>query len=811
MYNGLLHRNETSRVACIREKRLNFSSRGLNSRFCALFSGVRLAQGNERLLIERVKELLHRRVPQFTGAYLVAGWGIIQFVSFLEDRYALPSAWVDLVGLTWLLLLPAVLILAWNHGAPGRDPWTRGQLASLTVNVIIAALGVVVFSFNRELGASTRTVTVEDENGQELVREVPKDRSDATSVLVFFLDADQDHWLQKGIATLLHHDLLQDLFIDVRSPYQNKDLARRLGAPNLYKIPKTIRRAVAERHHVEFYLTGKILELEPLRTEFVIYETETAREVARQEFEGTPFTVTDKCTRWFRENIGLPKDHLRKNPDQPVSDMITSSLPAFEAYSNAFGKTIVDTDFQTGAAGFLKSVELDPTFALAQFQIFTLSLLTREIDPGTATKARQAALTYLPRLPDRLQFLLKYFYYNNSQETQKAMRVLDLWAKLIPNDPLVYQLRASDEQLTGKYEAAVASISRALELFPGDSMILLQLADLHERANQNEKARDVYRRLIALFPEDTTGYLKLGDNLFEAAELTDAAEQYEHVVLLDPTNAAGQVGQALILSRSGDVDAALTQLETLSNTASSKQDRALALEKRTALLESRGRIDEAIKTFETWSTVAKDGMSYSRYLVSRARLHRLYVKANRTADAMSGLDAMAKEVPDAFHNILETGWAATALEAGELERARLGAKRIGEFIEQTGMTSLAYVVDTLEGGLLMADGKFTEALERYEGSMNIGPRTSRRLRLLSEAQRMNGKLEDSLETANQAVALDTTDGESQLVAAKALRDMGKRGEALKRIETAIELWDRADEGFSLKKEAVELRSELSDS
>ncbi|MEO1174713.1 MAG: hypothetical protein AAFX94_22075, partial [Myxococcota bacterium] len=42
------------------------------------------------------------------------------------------------------------------------------------------------------------------------------------SVLVFFLDADQDHWLQKGIATLLHHDLLQDLFIDVRSPYQNK-------------------------------------------------------------------------------------------------------------------------------------------------------------------------------------------------------------------------------------------------------------------------------------------------------------------------------------------------------------------------------------------------------------------------------------------------------------------------------------------------------------------------------------------------------------------------------------------------------------
>ncbi|MEO0461364.1 MAG: hypothetical protein AAF219_11020, partial [Myxococcota bacterium] len=67
-----------------------------------------------------IKELLHRRVPQFVGAYLVAGWGLVQFVQFLESRYTLGTQWVDLVGLGWLLALPAVVSLAWHHGAPGR-------------------------------------------------------------------------------------------------------------------------------------------------------------------------------------------------------------------------------------------------------------------------------------------------------------------------------------------------------------------------------------------------------------------------------------------------------------------------------------------------------------------------------------------------------------------------------------------------------------------------------------------------------------------------------------------------------------------
>jgi hypothetical protein len=35
------------------------------------------------------QELRQRRVPQYVSAYILGGWGLIQFVQFLEGRLSL--------------------------------------------------------------------------------------------------------------------------------------------------------------------------------------------------------------------------------------------------------------------------------------------------------------------------------------------------------------------------------------------------------------------------------------------------------------------------------------------------------------------------------------------------------------------------------------------------------------------------------------------------------------------------------------------------------------------------------------------------
>ncbi len=74
-----------------------------------------------------VKDLLSRRVPQVFGIYLAISWGIIEFVGFLVDHYPLSPHLMSfsLVGLA--SMIPAVLLLAYLHGKPGRDERARAE------------------------------------------------------------------------------------------------------------------------------------------------------------------------------------------------------------------------------------------------------------------------------------------------------------------------------------------------------------------------------------------------------------------------------------------------------------------------------------------------------------------------------------------------------------------------------------------------------------------------------------------------------------------------------------------------------------
>ena len=77
-----------------------------------------------------MRQLLKRRVPQIVGAYLATSWILLEFTDWAVGQYALSPALTNFVVTTLLLLLPAVAVLAWRHGAPGEDPWTKTDVQS---------------------------------------------------------------------------------------------------------------------------------------------------------------------------------------------------------------------------------------------------------------------------------------------------------------------------------------------------------------------------------------------------------------------------------------------------------------------------------------------------------------------------------------------------------------------------------------------------------------------------------------------------------------------------------------------------------
>ena len=87
-----------------------------------------------------IKELLNRRIPQIIGSYIIAGTSLVLFIDWLVARYDFPQYYVTLALFGIISILPSVIILAYFHGAPGKDEWTRIETIGIPTNILFIAV-----------------------------------------------------------------------------------------------------------------------------------------------------------------------------------------------------------------------------------------------------------------------------------------------------------------------------------------------------------------------------------------------------------------------------------------------------------------------------------------------------------------------------------------------------------------------------------------------------------------------------------------------------------------------------------------------
>jgi len=97
-----------------------------------------------------IKKLLERRIPQILGSYLVAGTSLILFIEYLVGKYHVPSHYPTLSLFALSGILPSVVILAYFHGAPGKDEWTKVERIGIPINVLFIA-GILFFGDSMDI------------------------------------------------------------------------------------------------------------------------------------------------------------------------------------------------------------------------------------------------------------------------------------------------------------------------------------------------------------------------------------------------------------------------------------------------------------------------------------------------------------------------------------------------------------------------------------------------------------------------------------------------------------------------------------
>jgi len=179
----------------------------------------------ENRTVERksfINELLTRRVFQIIGFYIAAGWGIIQFTDWVVNRYLLSPYLTDLALVLLLSLIPSSIIIAYFHGRPGPDKWRRTELIGIPLNLLISFLLIFTLFSGKDLGKVSENVTLHDESGQKIQRDIPKIGFRKRLMHYFFdnISGDQElDWMQAGISFMVEYELSQDLYFTLSSPF----------------------------------------------------------------------------------------------------------------------------------------------------------------------------------------------------------------------------------------------------------------------------------------------------------------------------------------------------------------------------------------------------------------------------------------------------------------------------------------------------------------------------------------------------------------------------------------------------------------
>lgn len=717
-----------------------------------------------------IRSLIERRVPHAVGIYAGASWGLMEFTdAIVVQRLLFSTHYVDLVLLATPLLLPSVILLAWFHGKSGRDRETLPRTEKIGIPANMALCGIVLWAAfaGTDLGRMTTAVTVTDEEGEVVEREIVKPEF-RKSVAMFPFDlgpgaGEDDAWLAYAVPIALELDLLADDFfiprggvLDRNEVFFRDRLVER-GFADLRGVPLTLKREVGEEVHAEFLTDGEIDRTGDLyRAALRVYRVDDGSLEGETVHEGTDLlALVDELSVSVKQAVGIPAREGVE--DLPVRARLSDDDAAVEALFQGLEAAFARADFAAAIELTEAATARDPTFAAAQY---VLALYLQLANRGAAAVARiAAALEHEYRLPERVRLGVKKDYYGSLGDLEKAAAAAKMWADLYPDDLLALVNYKELQVFLGDKEGALATLEAMRDLDPRNGDLLQEIARVHEDLGNDEQALQAQTDYVASFPEDAAGYAglaalrkRLGD--YEAArDLLDAA------ILLEPFSAALPAQLAALELDAGNFADAWAGYERALEAARTPEQRAEVLLGIVTYHRRRGEVVLAGEAWEMWQLGA------------------------------SGLSSFE------FSLLYESP------ESADLEAVREVYRRL----EAMGIPDP--ILQRFRGALAELAGDYVSAAEHYRQAMALD--RSRNLHGdAGRALRLAGQLGESETELTEALRLVPGDPKAHFEMALLLETQGDLDGAAEHLGSALAAWENADEDYEPARQARAKLEEL---
>lgn len=144
----------------------------------------------------------------------------------------------------------------------------------------------------------------------------------------------------------------------------------------------------------------------------------------------------------------------------------------------------------------------------------------------------------------------------------RAVEALSEAVKYAPTDARLYAKLSQAHAVAQNGPAALAAISRAVELAPDNLAYLRSRAEIAAWVGDMGTARDSYQRILAVVPGDSDARFGLARTAYRLGRLDASQQAYREALAADPSNRAAWLEYAKLLAELGDYAMAMETLDS---------------------------------------------------------------------------------------------------------------------------------------------------------------------------------------------------------------------------------------------------------
>lgn len=785
---------------------------------------VFFTQGDESMVEETIQSnsqtarpsLLDRRVPQLIGFYVAASWGVIQFVEWIVERYGLSPYLPDFSLVILFSLLPSVAVVSYYHGAPGRDQWTRIEKVSIPLNIIFTAILMYMLFAGKDLGAATKTLIVQNEDGQAEQHVIAKSEF-RKKVLIFNIKNESQleelDWMESAFSLMLDIDLMQDPFFDHGSSLIGSQLGEKVkqaGFPSGAGLPISLMRQIAEELHYDYFISGSFKTSEnTYSVETSLYDMNSGKNISTNSFSSVdPFALVDDIAIKTKQDLDIPEYHSDTIKDLPVQELTSENLEAIKFFVQGAQIRAQDNDYLLSAEKLELAIKADPSFALAH--IFLSTVYANANKSALSIQSVKKAIKFQYKLPQELKFMAKDLYYIMTGEANKRVDLIKMQVELEPENIDTKKRLATIYSTTQKYQEAISVYNEIQTLSSRPEIYLDDIGFIYLQMNQLDKAQKFMLAYAEAFPKETNSFINLGYIQWLQGDFQAAKESYEKTLFLDPTNLNATLRLANLDESAGLYDVAFEKYQSALMQSSEPNEKYSIFNSLSAIHVEKGQPKKALE----YSKLAMDELKKFNpplnVIIQQLFQITYFINAGQKDEAFSILEKADQELDAPFDKLTSIGYVIAYTTLEDAKSAEQYFPLVQETMEslKSILTGIQDVPTRLKARIDEINQNYDEAAKGYLSYSQKNWNDINRYYPLGKVYRNAGKYNEALTYLKMQLDKTPYSSKANHEIGLVYQQLGDKTNAIKHLKIAAEIWKEAESEFKMASENSSQLNEL---